>query len=92
MNNLQRKHILVKLANAYEGEDFIDLLESKGLANVQNITFDKLNIKVLAVGKKEFFALNATCLAALANSGVKPISVEEFKDRFNLHSEITNSL
>ena len=39
MNNLQRKHILVKLANNYEGVEFIKLLENNGLTNIQNITF-----------------------------------------------------
>lgn len=92
MKNSQRKQVLVKLTNSKEGQEFIEYLESNGLTNVHNITFDKLRIKVLVVDKNEFFSVNATCLAALASCGIKPISIKDFKMSNELEADITNSL
>ena len=92
MDKATKKQALVKLANPIEGNDFIEYLEDKGFENVHNLTFENLRIKVLVVRKGEFFATNATCLAALANSGVRPISVNEFKYKFEQHLDNTNTL
>ncbi len=92
MKNSQRKQVLVKLVNNKEGEEFIEYLESNGLLNVHNITFDKLRIKVLVIDKNEFFSTNVTCLAALASCGIKPISTDEFKTKFETDFTIINKL
>ena len=75
---MQRKQFLVKLSNEVKGNKFIQHLENNGFNNVHRISFEGLQIKVLAVGEDEFFAINTTCLAGYASRGIKPISIEEF--------------
>ena len=92
MNNSQRKQVLVKLTNDKEGKEFISFLESRGLINIHNITFNKLTTKVLIVEDKKFFSANVTCLAIMARYGIKPISVNEFKTRLKNQTEMINNL
>lgn len=92
MKNSQRKQVLVKLADLKEGDEFIKYLESNGFLNIHNITFSNLRIKVLVVDNNKFFSTNITCLAALATCGIKPISVDEFKTKFELRTNITNNI
>lgn len=89
---MQRKQFLVKLENENKANKFIKYLENNGFLNVHNITFNKLRIKVLLVNKNEFFSTNITCLAALSNYGIKPISIDEFKTTFEAEFNINNDL
>ena len=79
---MQRKQFLVKLDNSNEGKTFIDYLEDNGFINLQHLTYDKLRIKVLVINEKEFFTTNVTCLSAATMIGIKPISINEFKEEF----------
>jgi len=90
MKQTQRKHHVVKLNNAKEGDEFIKYLEQNGFINVHNLSFENLRIKVIGVGDQKFGALSVTCLAALASSKIYPISVEEFKNWFNSNNQINN--
>ena len=90
MKQTQRKHQLVKLNNAKEGNEFIEYLEQNGFINFHNICFDNLRIKVIGVGEQKFGAVSVTCLAALASSKIYPISVEEFKSWFELNNHANN--
>lgn len=80
------KQRIVKLINKEEGDFFIKYLENIGLKNVNNLSYDKLQVndklqvKVVVVDSNKFFATNVTCLAAAASCGIRPISVEEFKN------------
>ena len=89
---MQRRQFLVKLANESEGNQFIKFLESEGLENIHKITFDRLRIKVLVVDDTAFFATNVTCLAALAGSNIKPISVDEFMKIYKSKLAANNAL
>ena len=73
-------------------KEFISFLESRGLINIHNITFNKLTTKVLIVEDKKFFSANVTCLAIMARYGIKPISVNEFKTRLKNQTEMINNL
>lgn len=84
MKNSQRSQELVKLSTEKEGEEFISFLEHKGLLNVNHINFDSLIIKVLVVDKNKFYPANVTALAALTNCGIKPITTDEFKEKYEL--------
>lgn len=84
---MQRKQYIVKLPNEIKGNKFIKSLENKGLNNVHKISFKSLRIKVLVIGKNEFFSTNAICLAALSRCGIKPISIEDFISEINLNKE-----
>ena len=75
---MQRKQFLVKLQDQSEGDNFIQYLENNGYSNVHNVSYDSLRIKVLVVDKNVFFSTNATCLAALSQSGIRPIGVDDF--------------
>lgn len=83
---MQRKQKLVKLANQKEGTDFINYLEKTGFNNYHKISYDSLHIKVLAIDNKNFYAINVTCLAALANCKIKPISTTEFISDLENHA------
>ena len=83
----QRKQYIVKLPNEIKGNKFIKSLENKGFNNVHKISFESLRIKVLVIGKNEFFSTNAICLAALSRCGIKPISIEDFISEINLNKE-----
>ena len=89
---MQRKQFLVKLQNENEGNQFIEYLEYNGLVNVHNVCFDSLRIKVLVIDDEKFFSTNATCLAALASCGIKPIGTDEFKAKFEAEFNIGNGL
>ena len=89
---MQRKQCLVKLTNCIEGDNFINYLEDNGLTNIHNICYDNLRIKVIVVKENEFFSTNITCLAALASCGIKPISVDEFKAKFETGFNMINNL
>ena len=80
---MQRKQFLVKLSNEVKGNKFIKYLESNGFKNVHRISFEDLQINVLAIGEDKFFAINTTCLAGLASCNIKPISIEEFMEIYN---------
>lgn len=79
---MQLKQTLVKLTNKNEGDSFIKFLENNGFSNIQNLSYDKLRIKVLVVDKKEFFGTNITCLSVLAMFGIKPIDTKHFITKF----------
>lgn len=68
---------LVKLNSKENLEDLVSI----GYDNVQNITFDNLRVKVIAVDTaKEFFLpISVTCLAGLQ---IKPLDFEEFRQSF----------
>ena len=89
---MQRKQYLVKLNNSIEGNKFIKYLEDNGLKNVHNVSQESLRIKVLVVDENVFFSTNVTCLSAAAIVGIKPISIEEFKEEFEYQFNITNNL
>ena len=89
---MQRKQFLVKLSDEEQGNKFIKFLENEGFENVHNISFEGLKIKVLVVGDEKFFGTNVTCLAALANKNIKPITIEEFIVKYKSNLEITNSI
>ncbi|MBR2969460.1 MAG: hypothetical protein IKC49_00195 [Clostridia bacterium] len=65
---------LVKL----NSKENLEYLSSIGYDNVQNITFDNLRVKVIAVDTaKEFFLpISVTCLAGIQ---IKPLDFEEFR-------------
>lgn len=79
---MQRKQYLVKLDNSNEGRTFINYLEQNGFKNLQNLSYETLRIKVFVIQKYEFFTTNVTCLSAAAMVGIKPISIDEFKEEF----------
>ena len=79
---MQLKQTLVKLIGKNEGDAFIKFLENNGFSNIQNLSYDRLKIKVLVVDKKEFFGTNVTCLSALAMFGIKPIDTKQFITKF----------
>ncbi len=65
---------LVKL-NSKENLEYLSCI---GYDNLQNITFDNLRVKVIAVdtAKKFFLPISVTCLAGLQ---IKPLDFEEFR-------------
>ena len=65
---------LVKL----NSKENLEYLTSIGYDNLQNITFDNLRVKVIAVDtEKEFFLpISVTCLAGMQ---IKPLDFEEFR-------------
>ena len=81
MKTEQRKQILVELENKEKGNDFILWLENNGYANVQNLNFDSLKIKVIVVdvNAKSFFGTGVTCIACSVSSGNHPVSIDNFK-------------
>lgn len=87
MKHNQRKQVLVKLTNSKEGKEFIDYLENNGFINIHNISFDSLRVKVIVVDTDKFWSTNITCLAAVASCGIKPISIEEFKNIIDLKNQ-----
>ena len=89
---MQRKQFLVKLKNEDEGNRFIKYLEYNGFVNVHKISFNDLRVKVLVAENKQFFSTNVTCLAALAGYGIKPMSTDEFKSKFELEFNIVNGV
>ena len=84
---MQRKQFLVKISNEIEGNKFIKYLEDEGFENIHKVTFDKLRVKVLVIDGKTFFSTNTTCLAALASCKIKPLSIEDFLNIYNLNME-----
>ena len=82
----EKKQYLVKLNSELEGNDFINLLENNGYVNTHNISYKDLQVKVIAVGKNNFFGVNVTSLACAVNCGKKCISVDEFKNVVELKS------
>ena len=89
---MKRKQFLVKLSDEEQGNKFIEFLENEGFVNVHNISFEGLKVKVLVVDDEKFFGTNVTCLAALANKNIKPITIEEFIVKYKSNLEITNSI
>ena len=81
MKTTQREQILVKLENKEKGNDFILWLENNGYANVQNLNFDSLKIKVIVVdvNAKTFFGTSVTSIACSVSSGNHPVSIANFK-------------
>ena len=86
MKKTQRKQSLVKLKDSKEGAEFISYLEQNGFENVHKVSYENLRVKVLVVDEKSFASTNVTCLAAAANCGIKPISVEEYKSKTNIQN------
>ena len=82
---MQRKQYLVKISNKNEGNKFIKYLEDEGFENIHKVTFDKLRVKVLVIDSKTFFSTNTTCLAALASCKIKPLSIKDFLNIYNLN-------
>ena len=80
---MQRKQFLVKLPNGVKGNKFIKYLESNGFNNVHGISFEDLQVNVVAICENKFFGLNITCLAGVASCGLKPIGIEDFMAIYN---------
>ena len=81
MKEAQRKQHLIKLNDKKETEDFFKFLEQNSYKNIQNLSFESLRIKVVVVDHNQFFATNATCLAAAVTKGLRLISVKQFKQK-----------
>ena len=86
---MQRKQYLVKLDNATNGNNFISYLEKNGFKNLQNLNYEDLRIKVLVIDQNKFFTTNVTCLSAAAMVGIKPISIDDFKDEFENENNLS---
>ena len=89
---MQRKQFLVKMQDKNEGDQFIQYLESNGCQNIHNISYDTMRIKVVVINNNVFFTTNATCLAAIAQAGVHPISVAEYMATQQADIEECNNL
>ena len=78
---------LVKL----NSKENLEYLVSIGYDNLQNITFDNLRVKVIAVDtEKEFFLpISVTCLAGMQ---IKPLDFEEFRQNTLVDYSSSNDL
>lgn len=89
---MQRKQFLVKMQDKNEGDQFIQYLKSSGCENIHNISYDTMRIKVVVINDKVFFTTNATCLAALAQAGVHPMTVADYMSTQQADAEECNIL
>ena len=89
---MQRRQFFVKLQDKNQGDQFIKYLESNGYENIHKLSFDNLRIKVVVIDNKVFFSTNATCLAALSQSGIRPISIDDFMTETEGNAEDCNVL
>jgi len=78
---------LVKL----NSKENLEYLSSIGYDNLQNITFDNLRVKVIAVDTEKgfFLPISVTCLAGMQ---IKPLDFEEFKQTVEEKSFSCNGL
>ena len=79
--------LLVKL----NSKENLEYLVSIGYDNLQNISFDNLRVKVIAVDtEKEFFLpISVTCLAGMQ---IKPLDFEEFRQNTLVDYSSSNDL